>query len=69
MTLFEKIYLSLFVLNFVLLFCSLCDEYDEHELWKPFVIQVGLTFLYLFVKLILFIWDVNIDLFPSVSVK
>lgn len=73
MTLFEKIYWTLFVLNAILaaLACILDESMnvDDKEVlgWVviPIVVQVVGTFGYLIVKLFLWIWGVSIDLFPS----
>ena len=73
MTLFEKIYWTLFVTNAILAAFSyiLGEERiveDEEVLgWVaiPIVVQVVGTFGYLIVKLFLWIWGVSVDLFPS----
>lgn len=73
MTLLEKIYWTLLVLNVILfaIFSFLDDEWvDKHEYvckWMviPFISQVGGTFLYLIMKLLFWIWGESIDAFPS----
>ena len=67
MTLFEKIYWTLFVV--AVLLAAVADIFDENEevLWwvVPLVVQVVGAFGYLIVKFLLWIWGVSIDLFPS----
>ena len=73
MTLFEKIYWTLFVVNIILFALSyILDEariVEKKEVlgWMviPIVVQVVGTFGCLIVKLFLWIWGVSIDLFPS----
>lgn len=73
MTLFEKIYWTLFALNAILAALAYIlgeERIVENETilgWVaiPIVIQVAGTFGYLIVKLFLWIWGVSIDLFPS----
>lgn len=73
MTLFEKIYWTLFVLNVILAALAyILDEsmiVDDKEVlgWAaiPIVVQVVGTFGYLIVKLFLWIWGGSFDLFPS----
>lgn len=70
MTLFEKIYWTLFVINCVLgliaMFLAIFD-YDEY-CWiaEPLLFQILLTIGYLILKLILSIWGIHIELFPSI---
>lgn len=64
MTIFEKIYFTLFIINFVLMFVGLAKDNDCLE--NLFVEQLGLTIVYEFIRLILFIWGVSVDLFPSI---
>lgn len=69
MTLFEKIYFTLLIINFILMFVGIIldnigyviGEYLSYLLFE----QIGLTIVYEFVRLILFMWGVNVDLFPS----
>lgn len=73
MTLFEKIYWTLFVVNMILaVFACIFDEseiFENEEAlgWAAFliIVQVVGTFGYLIVKLLLWIWGASIDLFPS----
>lgn len=72
MTLFEKIYFTCLILNIVFFILSKMDVFEElfdiiDLEWLGYLlgIQLGLTVFYLNVKLILWIWGINIDLFPS----
>lgn len=74
MTLFEKIYFTCLVLNIVFfilrqleVFEEWCDVIDLEWLGYLLGFQIELTGVYLVVKLILWIWGVNIDLFPSIN--
>lgn len=66
MTIFEKLYFTLLIVNLVVLFISICV--DGSELYKIFVGYIGLTILYEVVRVILLIWGIKIDLFPSVPI-
>lgn len=73
MTLFEKIYFTCLILNivfFILRQIGVLDElYDIIDLeWLGYLLefQISLTICYLILKFILWIWGINIDLFPSV---
>ena len=72
MTLFEKIYFTCLILNIAFFILSKMDVFEElfdiiDLEWLGYLlgIQLGLTVFYLNVKLILWIWGINIDLFPS----
>ena len=74
MTLFEKIYLTCLILNIVFFILgqagALEDLYQTWNIdfeWLGYLLgsQIGLTIGYLVVKLILWIWGINISLFPS----
>lgn len=75
MTLFEKIYFTCLVLNiifFILEQMGVFEEwYDIIDLeWLGYLLgfQIGLTVGYWIVKLILWIWGINIDLFPCIRI-
>ena len=75
MTVFEKIYFTCLVLNiifFILGQTGFFEEwYDIIDLeWLGYLLgtQLSLTVGYLIVKLILWIWGINIDLFPSIAI-
>lgn len=77
MTLFEKIYFTCLVLNIIFLILGLLGVYEEwydiknidlEWLGLLFGFQMGLTICYLIVKLILWIWGINIDLFPCIKI-
>lgn len=65
MTLFEKIYFTVLIINFIVCWVDIVTE-SIYDLWELFVGQIILTILYEVVRLILFIWGVSVDLFPSV---
>jgi len=73
MTLFEKIYWTLFIVNVILfiVYCLLDPEWiviHEKYVWwikYPIVIQLAGTFGYVMLRFISGIWGVPIDLFPS----
>lgn len=66
MTVFEKIYFTLLLINTVVLFISACE--DGSDLWQIWCWHIALTILYEVVRLILLIWGIKIDLFPSVPI-
>lgn len=73
MTLFEKIYWTLLVINIVLAFISLFQEIEivnvEIDLEWLYVflgLQVIFTVGYWILKLILWIWGIHISLFSSI---
>ena len=69
MTLFEKIYFTCAVIFIVLFIISLMDEFVDFDVeWLAcfFEIQLELTIGYEIVRLLLYIWGVRIDLFPSI---
>lgn len=76
MTLFEKIYFTCLVLNIVLFILGqmgVLEELYDYGIdleWLGYLLafQVVLTVGYLIVKLILWIWGINIDLFPCISI-
>jgi len=66
MTLFEKIYWTLIVVNVILgVFSCTEDEKVSDRMRIPLAVQLFGTFAYLIVKFLLWIWGVSIDLFPS----
>ena len=70
MTLFEKIYWTLLVVNAILAaFSIILDDMSNEEILGrmmiPMVLQVVATFGYLIVKLLFWIWGKSLDLFPS----
>ena len=72
MTLFEKIYLTCLILNILFFFLGQAgvweDLYSIIDLeWLGYLLggQMFLTFCYWVIKLILWIWGINISLFPS----
>ena len=73
MTLFEKIYWTLLVVNAILAaFSIILDDMSIFEneeilgrMMVPMVVQVVATFGYLVVKLLFWIWGKSFDLFPS----
>ena len=75
MTLFEKIYFTCLILNIVFFFLGQTGafeelyDYDIDLEWLGYLLgfQIGLTVCYLVVKLILWIWGINIDLFPCIK--
>ena len=74
MTLFEKIYWTLFVVNSVLALISVLKSMDIIDVdidleWLHIflVLQMIFTVGYWILKLILFIWGVHISLFPSIK--
>lgn len=77
MTLFEKIYFTCLVLNIVFFILGQIDVFEwlldaniiDIE-WLSYLvfIQIGVTIGYLVVKLILWIWGINIDLFPCIKI-
>lgn len=71
MTLFEKIYLTWLVVGIILLFiacfASEGDELLEIALFTPIELWGVFTIGYLIVKLILWIWGIDISLFPNFS--
>ena len=77
MTLFEKIYFTCLALNIVLFILDRMEVFewlfdaniiDLECLSYLLGFQIVLTIGYLVVKFILWIWGINIDLFPSVSI-
>lgn len=69
MTIFEKIYFTLLIINFILMFVGIVLEdkcYIGEYLEDLFIGQLGLTVIYEFIRLILFMWGVSVDLFPSI---
>lgn len=73
MTLFEKIYWTLLVINIVLAIISLFQgieivnvEIDLEWLCGFLGLQITFTVGYLILKLILWIWGIHISLFPSI---
>ena len=73
MTLFEKIYWTLLVINIVLAIISLFQEIeivnveiDLEWLYGFLVLQIIFTVGYWILKLILWIWGIHISLFPSI---
>lgn len=71
MAIFEKIYITLFVINIVLLFIGFCvDTENKHSVYCiPFCLQLFLTLLYEVVRFVLLIWGIHIDIFPNVSIQ
>lgn len=77
MTVFEKIYFTLLIINFVLLILGGMLQISESYsvcyigtfLVYPFTIQFLLTLLYIIVKVILMIWGIELHWFPSVVIK
>lgn len=73
MTLFEKIYWTLFAVNAILLiiFLFLDSHWVERHVdvckWmvSPIAYQAVVTLGYLIAKLLLWIWGESVDLFPS----
>lgn len=70
MTLFEKIYWTLLVVTAILGVFSITEDENENEkipdrMKIPLAVQLFVTFVYLIVKFLLWIWGVSIDLFPS----
>ncbi len=73
MTLFEKIYWTLLVINIVLAIISLFEdieivnvEIDLEWLYGFLELQIIFTVGYWILKLILWIWGIHISLFPSI---
>lgn len=73
MTLFEKIYWTLLVINCVLAFISMFQEIEivnveiDLEWLRGFLeLQIIFTVGYWILKLILCIWGIHISLFPSI---
>lgn len=70
MTLFERIYWTLFVINSVLaliaIICNLGEIGDLDWLGGFIGLQVIFTIGYWIVKLVLWIWGIHIILFPSI---
>ena len=77
MTLFEKIYFTLLIINIVLLILGGILQFSENGfvcyigtiLVYPFVSQFLLTLLYLIAKAILMIWGIELSWFPNVIIK
>lgn len=74
MTVFEKIYFTCLVLNIVFFFLRQLEVFEEwYDIidleWLGYLLgfQIELTGVYLVVKLVLWIWGINIDLFPSIN--
>ena len=74
MTLFEKIYWTLLVINIVLAIISLFQEIeivnveiDLEWLYGFLGLQIIFTVGYWILKLILWIWGIHISLFPSIG--
>lgn len=73
MTLFEKVYWTLLVMNAILAALSIILDdsgvFENEEIlgrmMLPMVVQVIATFGYLIVKLLFWIWGESFDLFPS----
>lgn len=75
MTLFEKIYFTCLVLNIVFFILGQMGVFEEWYYiidleWLGYLLgfQIGLTIGYLVLKFILFIWGINIDLFPCIKI-
>lgn len=70
MTIFEKIYFTLLIINFILMFVGIILDNEGYQIGESlsflFLEQIGLTIVYEFIRAILLIWGVSIDLFPSV---
>lgn len=71
MTLFEKIYLTILIINVALCIINGIGSIDGFPTvidWaeETFGLQILLTLAYLVVKLVLWIWGIHIDLFPSI---
>lgn len=68
---FEKIYLTILIIQIVLLFISLFDEKDDSMLVKIVEYSWCCQFIFIFgywiAKLIGLIWGFNIDLFPNID--
>ena len=72
MTLFEKIYWTWFVVSIVLFFIFLAMEGDLDALvllFAPIEIWIAFTIGYWIVKLILWMWGIDISLFPNLSLS
>jgi len=72
MTLFEKIYFTCLILNIIFFILGQAGVYEEwYDIidleWLGYLLgcQLFLTFCYLAIKLILWIWGIHISLFPS----
>ena len=75
MTLFEKIYFTCLVLNIVFFILGQMGVFEEwYDIidieWLGYLLgfQIGLTISYLILKFILWIWGINIDLFPCIKI-
>ena len=75
MTVFEKIYFTCLVLNIVFFILEQMDVFEElYSIidleWLGYLLgfQIELTVGYWILKLILWIWGVNIDLFPCIKI-
>lgn len=75
MTLFEKIYFTCLILNIVFFILGQMDVFgwllDANIIdieWLSYLLgfQIVLTIGYLVLKFILWIWGINIDLFPCI---
>lgn len=70
MTIFEKIYFTLLIINFILMFVGIILDNEGYDIGEPLVYlfseQIGVTIIYEFIRLILFVWGVSVDLFPSI---
>lgn len=70
MTIFEKIYFTLLIINFILVFVGIILDNEGYGIGESlmylFMEQLVLTVVYEFIRLILFMWGVSVDLFPSV---
>lgn len=73
MTLFEKIYFTCLALNVMFFILAELDVFEDCSMdleWLGDLLgyQVVLTLGYLVVKLILYIWGIDINLFPCIKV-
>lgn len=75
MTVFEKIYFTCLILNIIFfilgqmsVFDNLINIIDLEWLGYLLGFQLSLTVGYLIIKLILWIWGINIDLFPCIKI-
>ena len=71
MTLFEKIYLTILIINIALYIINGIRNINGFPAaidWaeEAFGLQICLTLAYLVVKFVLWIWGIHIDLFPSI---
>lgn len=72
MTIFEKIYFTLLIINFILVFVGIILDNEGYGIGESlmylFMEQLVLTVIYEFIRLILVMWGVSVDLFPSVVI-